>query len=129
MIYELVVNNVVTDRIVADEAFMQENYPQGGYRIGQEQNNQEEPEQRHISVGAFYDRFGAQKLNILSSTDPLVQALVKDSSVRLWIDLDRPELPTSLQMLVSKGFTIDPEAIVSAPIQPHERALHRLYQV
>ena len=79
------------------------------------------PEPRHITVGAFFDRFGEAKWAILSSTDPLVQALVKDVSVRKFIDLDRPDLLQGLQMIQSKGFDIDPQAIVSAEIQPFER--------
>lgn len=75
---------------------------------------------RHISVGAFYDRFGEAKYAILADTNPLVQALIKDASVRRFIDLDNPELPAGLQMLVNAGHQIDPEAIISAPIQPHE---------
>lgn len=79
------------------------------------------PEPRHITVGAFFDRFGAAKWEILSSTDPLVQALVRDVSVRTFIDLDRPDLLTGLQMIQSSGFDIDTQAIVSAEIQPYER--------
>lgn len=79
------------------------------------------PEPRHISVGAFFDRFGAAKWEILSSTDPLVQAMVNDTSVRTYIDLDRPDLLQGLVMVQSKGFDIDPQAIVSAEIQPSER--------
>lgn len=81
----------------------------------------EPPEPRHISVGAFFDRFGAAKWEILSSTDPLVQAMVRDASVRAFIDLDRPDLLQGLVMVQSKGFDIDPQAIVSAEIQPSER--------
>ena len=79
------------------------------------------PAQRHISVGAFFDRFGAAKWEVLSSTDPLVQAMVRDASVRTFIDLDRPDLLQGLQLVQSKGFAIDPQAIVSVEIQPSER--------
>ena len=75
---------------------------------------------RHISVGAFYDRFGDQKWPILSSTDPAVQGLIKDTQVRKWIDLDSQQLPAGLDMLVAAGFTIDKEAILHAPVQPNE---------
>lgn len=79
------------------------------------------PEQRHISVGAFFDRFGAQKYPILASAEPVVQALIKDCTVRKYIDLDRADLPMGLQMIVSAGFAIDPEAVLTAPIQDNER--------
>lgn len=79
------------------------------------------PPPRHISVGAFFDRFGAAKWAVLSSTDPLVQAVVRDASVRQFIDLDRPDLLQGLVMVQSRGFDIDLQAIVSAEIQPSER--------
>ena len=79
------------------------------------------PDPRHISVGAFFDRFGAQKYPILASADPIVQALIKDCTVRKFIDLDREDLPMGLQMIVSAGFAIDPDAVLSAPILDNER--------
>ena len=79
------------------------------------------PEPRHISVGAFFDRFGAQKYPVLASPEPMVQALIKDCTVRTFIDLDRSDLPIGLQMLVQAGFAIDPEAVLTAPIIDNER--------
>lgn len=75
---------------------------------------------RRISVGAFFDRFGALKYDILADTNPLVQALVMDSSVRKYIDLDNAQLPTGLALLVSAGHAIDPQEIVNNPVQPGE---------
>lgn len=80
----------------------------------------QQPIVRHISVGAFYDRFGDQKWPILSSTDLAVQGLIKDTQVRKWIDLDSPQLPAGLDMLISAGFAIDKDAILNASIQPNE---------
>ena len=54
------------------------------------------------------------------STDPAVQGLIKDTQVRKWIDLDSPQLPAGLDMLISAGFAIDKDAILNAPIQPNE---------
>lgn len=82
------------------------------------------PEQgapRHISVGALYDRFGPAKWGILADTSPLVQAVIKDASVRSYIDLDNPDLPAGLAILQSAGHTIDAASIVNAPIGPGER--------
>ena len=79
------------------------------------------PALRHISVGAFFDRFGAQKYPILASSEPMVQALIKDCTVRTFIDLDRADLPMGLQMLVQAGFAIDPEAVLTALILDNER--------
>lgn len=78
------------------------------------------PQPRHISVGAFYDRFGAFKYPILADTNPVVKALIQDASVRKYIDLDRADLPAGLQLLVDAGHAIDPAAIIEAEIQPHE---------
>ncbi len=78
------------------------------------------PSQRHISVGAFFDRFGPLKWAILADQSPTVQAVVRDASVRKFIDLANPDLPAGLQILVAAGHPIDAAAIVEAPIQPEE---------
>ncbi|UXZ55838.1 hypothetical protein LOS15_07410 [Halomonas sp. 7T] len=80
-----------------------------------------EPEQRRITVGAFYDRFGDQKWAILSSSNPLVAALIQDVSVRRFIDLDDPQLPGGLDMLVQAGIEVDVEQILTAPVKDRER--------
>lgn len=76
---------------------------------------------RRISIGAFFDRFGTQKYPILASTNLSVQALIKDSSVRKFIDLDNAQLPYGLALLVSSGYAIDSAAIINAPILDIER--------
>ena len=67
-----------------------------------------------IYVGSFFDRFGAHKLAILASQDPLIQAVIKDASVRKCIDLigRRDELPVSLSTRCFSGRT----SIASSPI-------------
>lgn len=75
---------------------------------------------RLISVGAFFDRFGAQKWAILADPNPDVQALIKDCSVRKHIDLDREDLPTAMALLQSVGYTLDATEILHGPIQPKE---------
>jgi len=79
------------------------------------------PAPRHISVGAFFDRFGSLKWAILADTNPGVQALIKDCSVRKYIDLDNADLPAGLSMLVSAGHAIDTTAILTATITEAER--------
>lgn len=74
-----------------------------------------------IHVGAFYDRFGLLKIPILASTDPIVQAIIRDSSVRKYIDLQRPDLDQALDTIISKGFAIDKTAIMTTPIPADER--------
>jgi hypothetical protein len=73
-----------------------------------------DPTKWRIDVGAFFDRFGAAKLAILSSDDLVVQAIVKDASVRKYIDLynRRADLEQALNLLVAKGFPINPLAIL-----------------
>jgi hypothetical protein len=75
---------------------------------------------RHISVGAFFDRFSGEKWAILGSVDSQVQGVVKDASVRKYIDLDNADLPAGLAILQAAGHAIDPAAIIDAPVQPHE---------
>lgn len=67
-----------------------------------------------IHVGSFFDRFGDHKLAILSSQDPLIQAVIKDASVRKCIDLlgRRDELIQVIGLLNSKGFAVDPAAVL-----------------
>ena len=78
------------------------------------------PAPRRISVGAFFDRFGPLKWAILADQTPSVKAVVQDASVRKFIDLDRPDLPAGLQVLVDAGHAIDAQAILGAEIQPQE---------
>ena len=80
------------------------------------------PEVRRINVGSFFDRFGALKYPILASSDLGVQAVIKDASVRSFIDLDDEQLMTGLNLIVQAGFELDPEQLVSGQIQAHERA-------
>lgn len=121
MIYEVLNNNAVINTIVADIDFMTANFPQGNYRVLQAPTPELPYVPRHISVGAFFDRFGAQKYPILASTDPGVKALIQDVSVRKYIDLDNVQLPYGLAMLVAAGYPIIPEDITDATITEAEK--------
>ena len=77
---------------------------------------------RLISVGAFFDRFGAAKWGILADPAPAVQAVVRDASVRRHIDLDNADLPAGLAIVQAAGHAIDPQAIIGGEIQAQERA-------
>ena len=72
------------------------------------------PEAWHIHVGPFFDRFGAYKIPILASADLVIQAAIKDSSVRTYIDLKgrRAELAQVVGLLQSKGFDVDSAAVL-----------------
>ena len=76
---------------------------------------------RHISVGAFFDRFGPQKYPILASADAGVKALILDCSVRQFIDLDNPALPYGIDMLISAGYSINKTAILTTTITEGEK--------
>jgi hypothetical protein len=78
------------------------------------------PAPRLITVGAFFDRFGPLKWEILADQSPLVQAVIRDAQVRRHIDLSNPDLPGGLAILQGAGHQIDAEAVIDAPVQPHE---------
>ena len=78
-----------------------------------------------IYVGAFFDRFGEDKIAILSSENAIVQALIKDASVRQYIGLvERKDELTQmlglLQTLVS-GISLDVTAILETEPTDAER--------
>jgi len=79
------------------------------------------PQPRRITVGAFFDRFGPLKWAILADPAPEVQAVVKDASVRDFIDLDNPDLPAGLAILQAAGHAIDAQAVIDAPVRDGER--------
>ena len=111
----------VVSTIVATPEFAEDRFP-GLWRLCAEQPDQapQPSAPRHISVGAFYDRFGALKWDILADPNERVKAVREDASVRKYIDLDNPELPGGLAILQAAGHAIDPAAILDAPIQSHE---------
>lgn len=75
---------------------------------------------RLVTVGAFFDRFGPLKWEILADPSPLVQAVIRDAQVRRHIDLDNPDLPGGLAIIQGAGHQIDAEALIDAPVQPQE---------
>lgn len=113
---EIMDGETVINTIIADEAFAEQQRP-GAWRVADVQDEPVSvPVPRHISVGAFFDRFGPLKWTILADTNAQVQAVVKDSSVRSYIDLDNADLPAGLALLQSAGHAIDAEAIIDAPV-------------
>ena len=84
-----------------------------------------DPSRWRIYVGSFFDRFGAAKLGILSDTDPVVQAVIKDASVRNYIDLigRRDELLQVIGLLNVKGHTVDPAVVLD--VVPNEDEVWR----
>lgn len=123
MKYEILQTGKVVNIIEADEPFVLAVYGEGNFRQVAEDVVPDPEVQlpRHISVGSFFDRFGVNKWPILVDTNPLVQALIKDCSVRKYINLDDAQLVAGLAMLVNAGHAIEPAAVLGADVQPGER--------
>ena len=90
------------------------------------------PTQWLIDIGPFFDRFGAARLAVLSSADPVVRALVLDTSVRKWVDLQRADVAAGIDAVIAAGVPgVNAQlkaAILTTPVTAHENeALRRLY--
>ena len=84
-----------------------------------------------IDIGAFFDRFGPAKMAVLTSADPGVQAILKDTQVRKWLDLKLPELVQSVTYVGAKVPAVTAElqdTILNTPVAPAENlALRKMY--
>lgn len=84
-----------------------------------------------IDIGSFFDRFGANKMAVLTSTDPGVKAILEDLRVRKWIDLKRPDVAQGLAYVGSVVTTVNAtqrDKILNDPVQPEENlALRKLF--
>lgn len=91
-----------------------------------------DPTEWLIDIGPFFDRFGIAKMGVLTSTDPVVQAIVKDVMTRKWVDLKRTDVEAGIDALVSKGIpNLDAalkDDILTMPVADEEKsALKKLY--
>jgi hypothetical protein len=119
--YKIVKNGIIVNMIECDAEFA----AREGALLAADSDDIYRPESVYldtwlISVGAFYDRFGAYKIPILASDDAVIQALVKDAQVRKHIDLQRSDLPTMLDVLIAKGFSVDKTTILGTPAATNE---------
>ena len=84
-----------------------------------------------IDIGAFFDRFGAAKMAVLTSADAGVQAILKDTQIRKWLDLKLPEVAQSVAYVGTKVPAVTAElqdAILNTPVAEVENlALRKLY--
>ena len=84
-----------------------------------------------VDIGSFFDRFGAAKMAVLTSADPGVQAILKDTQIRKWLDLKLPEVAQSVAYVGTKVPAVTAElqdAILNTPVAPAENlALRKLY--
>ena len=134
MIYEILdAQGNVANTIVADEQFMQANYPEGNYLQVPDTPVQvpAQPWEWYIDIGPFFDRFGSAKMAVLTSTDAGVQAILKDTQVRKWIDLKHSDVASSIAYIGAKVSALTAElqsAILNTPVAETENlALRKLY--
>jgi hypothetical protein len=84
-----------------------------------------------IDLGPFYDRFGAAKMAVLTSADAGVKAIVGDTNIRKWIDLERADVASGLAYIGSVVPELTPAlqtAILTTPVTAEENmALRKLY--
>ena len=85
----------------------------------------------YIDIGPFFDRFGAAKMAVLTSSDAGVQAIIKDTQVREWLDLKLPEIASALAYIGTKVPSVPQElqqSILNTPVEEKDNlALRKLY--
>lgn len=90
-----------------------------------------DPCQWLLDIGPFYDRFGAAKMAVLTSTDATVKAILSDVQIRKWIDLKRTDVAQSLAYIGSVVPALTPAiqtAILTSPVAAAENlALRKSY--
>ena len=84
-----------------------------------------------IDLGPFYDRFGAAKMAVLTSTDAGVKAIIADLNIRKWVDLQRADVASGLAYVGGVVPSVDAAlrtAILATPVTAEENlALRKLY--
>ena len=84
-----------------------------------------------IDIGPFFDRFGAAKMAVLTSADHGVQAILKDTQIRKWLDLKLPEIASAVAYIGTKVPALTAElqqSILNTPVEEKENlALRKLY--
>jgi hypothetical protein len=118
--------------IIADQAFMDAQYP-GDYTLVAETppTPPVDPCLWLLDIGPFFDRFGAVKMAVLTSTDAGVKAILQDVQIRKWIDLQNAEVASSLAYIGSVVPSLTPAirtAILTTPVSSVENmALRKVY--
>lgn len=89
------------------------------------------PYEWFIDIGPFFDRFGATKMAILTSTDAGVKAILADIQVRKWIDLKRADVASALDYIMTKVPSVTDATksyVLDTPVTAEENlALRKLY--
>lgn len=117
--------------IIADQAFMDAHHAGNYTLLADDVAPTVDPCQWLIDIGPFFDRFGAAKMAVLTSTDSGVKAILQDIQVRKWIDLQRADVASSLAYVGSVVPSVTgplQTAILTTPVAASENlALRRLY--
>lgn len=124
----------VVNTILATEGEAERLYP-GMWRIAETQEPDgtlpNKPWEWLIDIGSFFDRFGATKMAVLTSSDLGVQAILKDTQVRKWLDLKLPEIASAVAYVGTKVPSVTQElqeSILNTPVAETENlALRKLY--
>jgi hypothetical protein len=82
-----------------------------------------------VDIGAFFDRFGAAKMAILTSTHPVVKAIIQDVQVRKWVDLRRPDVADGVKAISSLVPALTSSLVhstLTTPVRPDENLALRI---
>lgn len=134
MRYEILEDLEVINTIEADEEFMLENFTPEQYRLAAPLPAAPvvNPEWHwYIDVGPFFDRLGANKMAVLTSTNTNIKALISDLQVRKWVDLQRPDVAAGLALIGSVIPALTPtlqaEIVGTVPLPSENLALKKMY--
>ena len=123
----------VINTIAASEEYAEATYP-GRWRVVETPEPPAPPApvwEWYSDIGPFFDRFGAAKMAVLTSADVGVQAILKDTQVRKWLDLRLPEIEQSVQYIASKVPALTTElqgqVVNTKPAEHENLALQKLY--
>lgn len=126
-------NGTVINTILASEEYAEATYP-GHWRAVDTPEPPAPPApvwEWYIDIGPFFDRFGAAKMPVLTSADVGVQAVLKDTQVRKWLDLRLPEIEQSVQYIASKvpelTVQLQEQIINTKPAEHENLALRKMY--
>lgn len=124
---EIMDGQTVTNVILATPEFAEQLHP-GKWRLAEVQDVPAEPAPANptewlIDIGPFFDRFGAAKMAVLTSADAGVKAILADTQVRKWIDLQRADVAQSVAYIGTVVTAVTPAlqtAILTTPVSPEE---------
>lgn len=85
-----------------------------------------------IDVGPFFDRFGAAKMAVLTSSSATAKAIVQDCQIRKWIDLKNPAVVAAIDALIAENIpglnaALKAQILNTQPSAEENMALRKLY--